>query len=399
MTERLYYDDSYLRSFDAVVTASNENPDKTCTLFLDRSAFYPTSGGQPFDTGTVNGIEVIDVAVTDDGDVAHKTASFIPAGTKVHCEIDWERRFDHMQQHAGEHILAGCVWRELKGHTTGLHLGHDSSSIDVDFPDGRTHLEKAEIRMLEDEVNRRIQADVPIKCWFPDEAELASLPLRKPPTVASHIRIVQIGDDEFCACGGTHPESAGQIGLFKLIDVRPSRGKVRFTFVCGKRAFEYFRTCFDALDEVNRLTSSTAATVSDNVSNLITRLKDAEYKLQEEKNAAALRSIDSAVAACENINGIRIVKHVFDGANIDALTKAASAIIQSAPSIALLASKNTDQSLLLLYARSENIGINMGAVMKNSGARGGGKPDFARGSSQDIACLETAYRICMEELK
>ncbi len=167
MTERLYYDDAYLTSFDARVTDCTPDED-TYLVRLDRSAFYPTSGGQPYDTGTLGGANILDVFV-ENGDVFHRTDAPLRVGSEVHGEIDWPRRFDHMQQHCGEHMLANAVWRQLGGHVIGLHLGAEVSSIDADLPGGRTRVTEEELRALEDAVNENIQRDVPVVCSFPDE--------------------------------------------------------------------------------------------------------------------------------------------------------------------------------------------------------------------------------------
>ena len=219
MTERLYYEDAYLWEFDGKVVAEKTEKDGRW-IALDRSAFYPTSGGQPYDTGHPGAgggtRRVTDVEADREGNVWHRTETLeIPVGSEVHGCIDGDRRTDHMEQHGGEHMLAGAIWEKLGGTTIGLHLGKEDSSIDVSLPDGRTHLTEEEITMLEDTVNDRIRQDAPIRCWFPGEEELAGLPLRKPPTVTAHVRIVAMGDFEMVACGGTHPASTGRIGQIK----------------------------------------------------------------------------------------------------------------------------------------------------------------------------------------
>lgn len=225
MTERMYYDHAYLTQFDAQVIGCRPHGENYDVL-LDRSAFYPTSGGQPFDTGRLGDAEVIDVNVID-GEVWHTVTAPLTVGETVHGSIDWARRFDHMQQHAGDHMIAGALHRLMGGVTIGLHVGDEISTIDVAMPEGVTRISDEDIRRIELDVNEHIQRDVPIRCWFPDEEELKSLPLRKKPTVSEHVRIVAIGDDEMVACGGTHPSTAGQIGLVKIVSVAPARGKMR----------------------------------------------------------------------------------------------------------------------------------------------------------------------------
>ena len=230
-TDRLYYDDAYLTAFDAAILSCRDG-----WAALNRSAFYPTSGGQPFDTGVLTA-EGTDYAVTDvqvQGNVVwHRIGASILEGIHVHGRIDWPRRFDHMQQHAGDHMLAGAAWQLFGATTIGLHMGNEVSSIDLSFPDGRTRLNDEEIDRWEMLVNERVQQDDPIRCWFPKPEELTALPLRKPPTVKEHVRVVAMGDYEMVACGGTHPRSTGQIGLVKILSCAPSRGNMRLTFISG----------------------------------------------------------------------------------------------------------------------------------------------------------------------
>ena len=160
ITNRLYYDNAYLTQFDAVVVAAREK-DSAMEIALDQSAFYPTSGGQPYDTGTLNDCRVTDVTV-EENVVWHRIAGSLKVGEKVHGEIDWPRRFDHMQQHGADHVLAGACYELFGGETIGLHLGEEVSSIDMTLPGGRTHLSETEIERLETLVNARIQRDAPV---------------------------------------------------------------------------------------------------------------------------------------------------------------------------------------------------------------------------------------------
>ena len=392
MTERLYYDNAYLKEFDATVLACE--PEKGAwRVRLDRSAFYPTSGGQPYDTGTLGGASVADVYVDSDGEVWHVVDAPLTVGGRVKGCIDWARRFDHMQQHAGEHILAGACWRHFSGHTIGLHLGKDDSSIDVELPDGRMRLTAEELCLLEDDVNRHIQADVPIRCWFPDAEELERLPLRKPPTVKEHVRVVQIGDDEFCACGGTHPSSAGQIGLVKLIDARPSRGKLRLTFVCGMRAFLYFRRMYDAATVAAVTLSTGWEALPEKVEALNARAKDAEYHLNRERRERALDGLEALRNGAEAVGDFRVITHAYDGLPADALRDVASALIEMPDTVALLADR-TETGCLLLFARSENVTLHVGKLLSEAarafGGKGGGRPDFAQGAASSAEAVAFA---------
>lgn len=395
MTDRLYYDNAYLTEFDAVVLEAKEENGENLVR-LDRSAFYPTSGGQPFDVGTLNEANVLDVFVDKEGEVWHKTDRKLEKGRAVHGKIDWQRRFDHMQQHAGEHMLANAAYRLLGGHTIGLHLGRDFSTIDMDLPGGKTHITIEEIRALEDDVNKNIQKNVPIRCYFPDEETLLSLPLRKPPTVTEHVRIVQIGDYEYCACGGTHPENAGEIGLVKILSATPSRGKLRLAFVCGMRAYAELRRRFEEIERAANVLSTAWENLSSQVEALLEKAKNAEYQLRQEKKNAALMKAGELYENAEEVNGVRVIKHVFASLGMEGLREAGNRIIENGNAVALLADEG-EKGYMLFFARSENVDANMGKILSESakkhGGKGGGRSDFAQGSSRDAGVLDDAMKL------
>ena len=377
MTERLYYDASYMTEFTAYVTAAREK-DGGHWVTLNRSAFYPTSGGQPFDTGTLTRLDAGEVfSVTGvevmDGDVWHRVEGTLSEGDEVKGKIDWERRFDHMQQHGGEHMIAGTVWKLWRGTTIGLHLGKEESSIDVTMPDGRTRFTPEEIAAVEQHVNRHIQRNEPIRCWFPDEAELKELPLRKPPTVTEHIRIVDIGGWEMVACGGTHPASTGEIGLVKILSVTPARGKARVSFVCGERAFRYFDLCQKSAEKAGQLLSVTPDALAEAVSEMKEKCARLESELKAFRVGDLLRRLEE--------NGG--VLYLAEGDD-KALQEAVSLYIAKDGRTALTGAGNR-----LIFARSKDRTEDMAALLR-SVARGGGKPDMAGGAGGKEAILSAA---------
>jgi len=400
MTDRLYYEDSYLKTFEAQVLECRETLG-AWLIRLDRSAFYPTSGGQPYDEGTLGGARILDVFVDEEGEVWHKTDARLSVGETVRGEIDWQRRFDHMQQHAGEHMLAGAVHRLFSGYTVGLHLGKEDSSIDVSLPDGRTRLTDSELEMLEDDVNRHIQADVPIRCYFPDEETLRSLPLRKAPAVSEHIRIVQIGDDEYCACGGTHPSSAGQVGLVKIIDARPSKGKMRLTFLCGMRAFLNYRAYAKAAEGAANALSSSYQLLPGAVETLIARAKEAEYKLSQYKKESAIRSLPMIMENAVPVGNVKCVSHVFSSLGMEGLREAASECVKNPGCIALFADES-ESGVLLVFGRSADVNLHIGKILssaaKQFGGKGGGKPEFAQGAAASKEVLSYALTQIQTEI-
>ena len=399
MTDRLYYSDAYLKKFSACVLEVKEENGEYL-IRLDRSAFYPTSGGQPFDLGTLGNANILDVFVDKEGEVWHRTDAPLTQGDTVQGEIDWARRFDHMQQHAGEHMLANAAYRLLGGHTIGLHLGKDFSTIDMDLPGGRTHITLDEIHALEDDVNRNIQKNVPIRCYFPSSEELDELPLRKPPTVKEHVRIVQIGDYEYCACGGTHPDNAGEIGLVKILSATPSRGKLRLAFVCGMRAFLEFRNRYEVLERASNVLSTSWEGLDVSARALSEKARNAEFLLRQEKKNAALKEADGLYEEAIQAKGRRIVRHAFSGIGMEGLREAGNAIIQKGNAIALLADAG-EKGYQLFFAKSDDVDVNIGAVLSAAcikcGGKGGGKSDFAQGSAQSLSVLDEALAILTEE--
>lgn len=382
MTERLYYDDAYLTAFDAVVTDCAAR-DGQWHVRLDRSAFYPTSGGQPFDEGTLGEARVLDVYVGEDGDAYHVTDAPLPVGAAVHGEIDWPRRFDHMQQHAADHMIASALWRLLGGVTIGLHISGDVSTIDVTMPGGATRLSDGDIARIERDVNERVQRDVPVRCWFPSPEELKALPLRKPPTVAEHVRVVAIGDDEMVACGGTHPSGAGQLGLVKIVGTASARGKMRLSFLAGMRAFDDYRRHYDCADGAARLLSTAVDNLPAHVAALQAALKNAELELDRLRRDEAVRLLEADSENAPTLpDGTRVVAQMLDG---DAgLLKDAAARLIRQPKLALLLGAEVEPGrAVFVFARSGDVDIHMGRLLSDAakplGGKGGGRPDFAQG--------------------
>lgn len=390
-THRLYYEDAYLTEFDAQVVAVRDDG----WVALDRSAFYPTSGGQPHDTGSLETaqqqLQVTDVQVTD-GVVWHQMDGSLSMGEQVHGRIDWPRRWEHMQQHAADHMLAGAAWQLFGAVTIGLHTGKDISSIDMDFPDGRTHLTAEELDALETLVNRRVQQDDPIRCWFPDAEELSALPLRKKPTVTDHVRVVAMGDYEMVACGGTHPATTGQIGPIKILSTAPARGKLRLTFVAGMRAVRYFQRVARCAEQVSSALSATPDAA-------LSALAHERETAQETRRAACAQLTQAMVETLRQQavalpSGTLYCGHIAYG-EAETLLHAASLLTSDGGAIVLLSCPRKD-ARMLVFARSTDISCDMARLLRDCGARGGGKPDMAQGSAADAAALENARRILLQ---
>lgn len=384
-THRLYYENAYLTEFDATVVAARADH----WIALDRSAFYPTSGGQPYDTGVLTAGEKA-VRVTDvqaeDGVVWHRTdGGTFDVGEAVHGRIDWERRWDHMQQHAADHMLAGAAWQLYGGVTIGLHLGKEDSTIDLTLPDGRTRWTEEEKEKLETLVNQRVQRDDPIRCWFPEEKELAALPLRKKPTVTEHVRVVAMGDYEMVACGGTHPRSTGQIGPVKILCCTPARGKMRLCFLAGMRAVRYFQ-------RTARCAQETAAALSSDVEGAPQALLREREEHLETRRELDRRLVQAAVQAIRGQGRGPVYAAHLEFAAPDTLVHAAAEITRDPEAVALLSCPGKERRTLV-FCRGAAVRADMADLLRRCGARGGGKADMARGSDAEGGALERAREL------
>ena len=393
MTKRLYYDNAYQTAFEARVTGCKAQED-AIWLSLDQSAFYPTSGGQPHDTGTLTAdgqaLSVTDVAVDQQGVVWHRVSAALSTGAAIAGQIDWPRRFDHMQQHAGEHIMAGCLHQLYGGFTHGLHIGQAFNTIDVTMPDGRLRLTEEEITQLEALANQRIQQDAPMRAWFPPTEEMAALPLRKEPTVESHVRVVAAGDYEMVACGGTHPTSTGQIGLVKVLDTQPARGKMRVSFLCGMRALQHYQAVYDNARQAGNLLSAPLEQLAPAVARLQVEQQDLRQQLQGLQAEMAASAAEALLSKAQPLaDGARLVQSFQQALDANGLRELAARLIDQPQVIALLAAPR-EQGCLLLFARSRDVGTDMAALLRQAGGKGGGKPDFAQGSTADADVLDRA---------
>ncbi|MDO5023091.1 MAG: alanine--tRNA ligase-related protein [Eubacteriales bacterium] len=393
MSEKLYYKDVYQKEFDATVL-SCENRQDGIWLLLDKTCFYPTGGGQPHDTGTLEagGIKanVLQVEIENDN-IWHRVDKAFYENMQVHGKIDWERRFDHMQQHAGEHMLAGCIYNLHKGVTQGLHLGEATSTIDVKMPNGKTRLSEAEILELEMLLSRRIQEDATIRCWFPSEEELKTLPLRKPSSVKENIRVVAAGNFEMVPCGGTHPSTTGQIGLVKVLATTPSKGFMRVNFVAGLRATKLLNGIYASADKASSLLSCKAEEMHIAVEQLIKREEQLKWELSEAQKEKAGLLAEILFKDAEIYGKFKIICTETESAPLKEL---ASKIIKNENTIAIL-----KQDKNIVFARSENLPLDMAKLLRGTGAKGGGRPDFAQGMSGETFVLEEIKKSILEELK
>lgn len=379
MTERLYYLDSFLREFDAQVI-SCEQVGARWKVTLDRTAFYPTSGGQPHDTGKLGGVPVVEVEDAEEH-VVHYTSAEVPAGP-VHGEIDWARRLDHMQQHTGQHLLSAAFIELFKFPTVSFHLGRDLSTIDLDAPSiVPRHLEEAERR-----VNEIIFEDRPVVIRFGTAEEMAEAGIRKKVEREGALRAIDIEGVDLQPCGGTHLARTGQAGLLLIRKLERTRDRWRIEFVCGYRALATARGDFATLTQAASLLSCGLPDVPAILTKTIEdrRALHSSVKRMEERLAEleAQRLLGKSEEGSGG--GVRVVAEALAEATPGYLGLLAAKIVAAGEAVALLASRETGH---VVFAQSKGLAGDMGVLLletlKEFGGKGGGPKDFAEGSMPD----------------
>ncbi len=430
MTERLYYSDSYTRKFTARVLARADLNNRPA-LILDQTYFYPASGGQPHDLGSIAGVPVAEVIVREsDGAVLHllagplnpftvrpstgsgRTDTFritvrpkpveertemnflldqVGEGQLVECEINWPRRFDHMQQHTGQHLLSQAFIRAAEALTVSFHLGAETVTIDLDAETLAAPL----IERAEQIANQAVSADYPVRAWFPAPDELARLTLRKTPDVDGPLRVIAIGDFDYNACGGTHVARAGEVGLIKILKTEKQKKGTRVEFICGSRALaDYGRK--HAL--VSRLANEFTCGQLE-LPDAVARLRDEAQSLRKELRAAHEALLDYEAAqlrlAAQSMGSWQVARGAWANREMVELRGLATRLTAPGSVIALLGSAGDKANLL--FARSSDVVGDMNALFKAAlallpGGRGGGSATLAQGGGVS-ASLEQVQKV------
>jgi alanyl-tRNA synthetase len=390
MTERLYYTDPYLRKFEATVRRIDAHGAQL-RVVLDRTAFYPTSGGQPFDLGTLGTARIVEVVDEEDGTIVHVVdgpSTGLAAGATVGGEIDWERRFDHMQQHTGQHVLSAAFARVFDVRTVSFHLGAEVSTIDL-----ARELTAKDIARAEDEANRVVWEDRPVGIRFASSEEAARLPLRKEPLRGGTLRLIDVEGWDLSACGGTHVSRTGAIGLIAVAGWERFKGGQRVAFVCGGRALRRFRGMRDTLSSAVRLLS----VLPEELPGSIERL---QADVKEQKRGAAVLQTELARFRAGELAGSaephghgRLVLRAVD-ADANGL-KALAAAVASEPGFAVVL-VSVSAPALVVAARSADVSASaqqiVAGLVAAFGGRGGGRPELAQAGGLSGAPAEILAR-------
>ncbi len=382
-TKRLYYDDAYLMEFDADVVEAREHEGRPAVV-LDRTAFYPESGGQPWDTGTLGGAAVVAVLDLEDGAILHILDRAI-AGGRVRGLVDGPARFDHMQQHTGQHVLSQAFWEVLRGETRSFHLGPEVSTLEI----GLAAAADPDLDRVEDRANAVVWEDRAVKTYYVPEEKIGEVPLRRPPKKQGLLRVVEVDGFDYSACGGTHVRRTGEIGLIRLGPAEKIRGNLRFEFVCGGRALGDYRVKDRAARKLAGTFSCAAAGVTAQVEKLGAEHKALKKRARQlGERLAAFESEEIARAAAG-----RVVARVLDDRTPEEARALALAVIKRGDLAVAYGAAGEGQAHIIL-ARAEALKADLrqavAAVAAVCPVKGGGGPSLVELVTAEKAKLQEA---------
>ncbi|MGA2346039.1 MAG: DHHA1 domain-containing protein [Candidatus Sulfotelmatobacter sp.] len=413
MTDRLYYHDSFLYDFDAEVREVLDSP--RLALILDRTAFYPTSGGQVHDTGSITSdanakFRVTEVADTEDGRVVHYVEAVsdnqkndtnpgdLKPGTRVRGLIDAARRRDHMQQHSGQHVLSAAFLRLHNMPTVSFHMADDYCSIDLDTPS----LTKEQIESAERLANEIILENRGVDIRFVTREEAGNLGLRKlPPTERDELRLIDIRDFDLSACGGTHVAQTGQIASILLRKTEKVRQGWRVEFVAGQRAVATARRDFSTLTETAALFSAHIYDVPQQARKSLDEIRTLRKQREQSQEELAAAQAAALLAETAEVSGRKLVVRTLADRDLNFVKLLAQKLTRLSPhAVALLATTSPQPSLV--FAQSAGLPLDMGALMKETmtklGGRGGGSKDLAQGGVPSADGIDSALKAIAEKL-
>ena len=366
MTEKLYYIDSHLREFEAMVLSCEETK-KGWALTLDRTAFFPEGGGQPADTGFIGEARVLDVHEKE-GRILHYTDRPLPPGERFACAVDAEQRLRRMQNHSGEHIISGLVYREHGFDNVGFHMGPDCMTMDYSG-----ELSWEQLREIERLANEAVRADLPLKIWFPEEQELAELLYRSKLDLKEGVRIVEIPGVDRCACCAPHVGRTGEVGLVKLLTAERHRGGVRVTAVCGMDAWERVTQYQESVTTISGLLSVPRDKTVSGVERALENLEKQKERIAALSMELARRLAESQPAAEGNL---ALFDSILDEV---AQRELVNLLMEKAAVAAVFSGSEGEGWRYVIGSRSVDLRKNARALNAGIQGRGGGSPAMIQG--------------------
>ena len=402
MTKRLYYQDSYLKEFKAKVLKKIKI-DNQPAVILDETAFYPTSGGQPYDVGVIQDVSVVEVAEEGD-EIIHilKEELKEEINSEVIGKIDWERRFDHMQQHLGQHILSGALIEIYGAETVSFHLGEKVCTLDI----AKEKITEEEVKKTEECANEIIFNNRPVKCYFLEgEEELKRLNLRKMPDRKGKIRIIEVENFDLSACGGTHCRTTGEVGLIKITKWEKRGEKIRLEFICGWRAWGDYFWKNELIKNISNKLTIKDSELGEAIDRMLEEQKEIRKELKEFKEKLQEYEARNLINESSLVDdGIKIIKKVFEEKNFQEVMGLGQKMINLDDNVVVLAGiKNKGEGAKILFACSGGLNFDMNRLIKEAGkfieGRGGGTPNFAQAGGKRVEGIEDSLNFALEHFQ
>ncbi|THE09067.1 alanyl-tRNA editing protein [Bacillus timonensis] len=386
MTKKLYYENPYLTNWTTEVT-NMITKDDHCFITLKETAFYPEGGGQPSDTGLIDNIKVMDV-FQEAGEVYHKLPH-PPENKVVDCQIDWELRYDHMQQHTGQHLLSAICIEEYDAHTSSFHLGKDTVSIDLSVPE----FSDEQLLHIENKVNKAIYENQQIKTYFVTKEQAGALPLRKMPDVeGNEMRIVEIEGYDTSACAGTHVSRTGELGLMKLLKTEKSKGNTRVYFIYGGRTLKDYQATHSVLTTLSNQYSTNREGLIEKISKIETENKQYQREIEELKGKINQFLAQELIQT----HNEPIITQNFEDKSLKEIQGIAKQINESSNQCVIF---TTTLENKLLISHNGSIPVQCGQLfkqeLKNYHGKGGGNNSTAQAAFDNVSDLE-AFKTFLE---
>ncbi|MGH1327682.1 alanyl-tRNA editing protein [Bacillus pretiosus] len=382
MEQKLYYTDAYKKVFTTKVIKQDYDKDGNLYVVLNETAFYPTGGGQPHDTGTLNGIAILDIKEVND-EIRHFITEQLHI-EEVEGKINWERRFDHMQQHAAQHILSAAFWDHFNIPTIGFHLGKETVTIDLETENLHAEIVEKAIQIA----NKIVFENHPIRTLWMNLEEAKTLPLRKEPTITENIRVVIIENFDYNGCGGTHPKRTGEVGPIQVLGWERNKGGIRLTFIAGWRTLNLMGQQLQIMKDVSKQLNSSESDIPAKVAQLLTSQKENEKAIQTMNEKLLFAEANELFQQPTEIHAGILISKVFTNRSMQEIAKLSAIITeQQEHAITYFVIENEDK-LQCILACGKTVTLDMNALLKEAlptiEGKGGGNKKSARGGGKAV---------------
>ncbi|WIG40216.1 alanyl-tRNA editing protein [Bacillus toyonensis] len=382
MEQKLYYIDAYTKDFTTKIIKQDYDKEDNLYVVLNETAFYPTGGGQPYDTGTLNGTLVTNVEEVN-GEIRHFIAEQLETA-EVEGKINWERRFDHMQQHAAQHILSAAFWDHFNIPTIGFHLGKETVAIDLETE----NLPAETIEKAVQIANNIVFENHPIRIQWMNLEEAKTLPLRKEPTLTENIRVVIIENFDYNGCGGTHPRRTGEVGLIQVLNWERNKGGIRLTFIAGWRTLKLMGQQQQIMKDVSKQLNSSETDIPAKVAQLLISQKENEKAIQTINEKLLFAEANELLQQPAEIHAGFLISKVFTNRSMQEVAKLSAIIIEQQEHAITYFVIENDDKLQCILACGKTVTLDMNALLKDAlpaiEGKGGGNKKSARGGGKAI---------------